>query len=331
MNTQSANEMLISEVTGYISELVPINVEEVKSRLSQVVAKYHVTKPQVDEVHPDLTEKISIFLASKKLEGAAESTLDGYGRDLRIFADKVKKRTDEISAADIRGHLAEFHHLKMTSISKKLSVLKSFFGWLTAEEFLQRDPTAKLKPPKKEKRIPKALSVEELEMLREACMTVRQRAFVEVLYATGCRLSEVSALNIEDINFQSMSFKVFGKGSKEREVFLSFKALHHLKKYLNSRTDDIPALFITLRKPFRRLSNRAIQREISIIAEQSEVKKKVSPHVLRHTFATLMLNNGADIVGVQHLLGHSDPSTTQGYAVLSDEKKREQHKKYLVL
>lgn len=331
MNTQTAGELLISEITGYISELVPIHVHEVKSQLSKIIAKYHVTKPESDEVHPDLVENIVLFLSSKKLEGAADNTLDGYSRDLRIFADSVKKRTSEITAADIRVHLAQFEHLKMSSVSKKLSVLKSFFGWLTAEEILQRDPSAKLKPPKQEKRMPKALSIEELEMLREACKTPRQRAFIEVMYATGCRLSEVSGLNISDVNFQSMSFKVIGKGNKEREVYLSFKAIYHLQKYLKTRTDEDHALFVTERKPYRRLSNRGIQREVSKIASQSGVKKKVHPHVLRHTFATLTLNNGADIVAVQHLLGHTSPETTMTYAVLSEEKKREQHKKYLVM
>lgn len=330
MNTKTAGELLISEVTGYLSELIPIHVDKVKSELSKIIIKYHVTKPEADEVHPDLLENIVLFLSSKKLEGLSENTLKSYQLDLKVFAENIKKPTSEITAADIRVYLAQFEHLKMSSVSKKLSVLKSFFGWLTAEEILLRDPTAKLKPPKQPKRMPKALSIEELEMLREACVTVRQRAFVEIMYATGCRLSEVSALNISDINFQSMSFKVFGKGSKEREVYLSFKALYHLQKYLKSRTDDDPALFITERKPYRRLSNRGIQREIAVIAELSGIKKTVSPHVLRHTFATLTLNNGADIVAVQHLLGHSDPSTTQGYAVLSDDKKREQHKKYLV-
>lgn len=331
MNTQTAGELLISEITGYISELVPIHVHEVKNRLSQIVVKYHVTKPESDEVHPDLLDNIKLFLASKKLEGFSKNSLESYTLDLSKFAEHVKKPTVEINSADIRVYLSQFPHLKMSSVSKKLSVLKSFFGWLTAEEILLRDPTAKLKPPKQEKRMPKALSIEELEMLREACKTVRQRAFVEVMYATGCRLSEVSALNISDINFQSMSFKVFGKGSKEREVYLSFKACHHLKRYLASRIDDDQALFVTERKPYRRLSNRGIQREIKLIAQNAGIKKNVSPHVLRHTFATLTLNNGADIVAVQHLLGHSDPSTTQGYAVLSDEKKREQHKKYLVM
>jgi integrase/recombinase XerD len=330
MNTGSAGEHLISEIVGYISELVPIDVETVRSRLSTIISPYHVHCVDSEEVHPDLHEKIKLFLSSKKIEGLSKTTLDGYKIELDIFADKVKKRADQISAADIRVFLAQFEHLKMSSISRKLSVLKSFFGWLTFEELLERDPTAKLKPPKKEKRLPKALKIEELEMLRESCKTVRQRAFLEVMYATGCRLSEVHDLNKSDINYQTMSCKVIGKGNKEREVYFSFKAMYHLRKYLMQRTDEDEALMVTERKPYRRLSKRGIQREIATIAKNAGLEKKCSPHTLRHTFATLLLNNGAELAGVQALLGHESPDTTLIYSQLSDEKKREQHKKFLV-
>ncbi|WP_269465573.1 site-specific tyrosine recombinase/integron integrase [Rummeliibacillus stabekisii] len=307
-----------------------MNVENTKNKLSTIFSKYHVTKVEQDEVHPDLTEKTVLFLSSKKLEGLSQVTLDSYKIELRIFSEHVKKRTDDITTSDVRVYLGKFEHLKLSSISRKLSVLKSFFSWLTAEEFILRDPTAKIKPPKKEKRLPKALTIEELEMLREFCKTNRQRAFLEVMYATGCRLSEIHNLNKSDINYQAMSCRVIGKGNKEREVYFSHKAMYHLKKYLTTRTDDCEALFITERKPCRRLSNRGIQREIGKIAEQAGLEKPVHPHVLRHTFATLTLNNGADIVAIQALLGHEDPSTTQIYAQLTEEKKHEQHKKYLV-
>lgn len=331
MMANTAGEQMLSEITAMLYELVPtINVEQIKSQLSSIFSQYHVTRIEQHEVHPDLHEKIQLFLSSKKLEGLSQITLDGYKLELKIFADKVKKKTDEITAADIRVFLAQFNHLKLSSISKKLSVLKSFFGWLASEEIIQRDPTAKLKPPKQEKRLPKALTIEELEMLREACKTIRQRALLEVLYATGCRLSEVYALNRSDINYQSLSCRVIGKGNKEREVYFSFKAMYHLRKYLMSRTDNEPALFITERKPYRRLSKRGIQREIAKIATDAGLEKKVSPHTLRHTFATLTLNNGAELAAVQALLGHEDPATTQIYAQLSNEKKREQHRKYLV-
>lgn len=327
----TAGEMLLSEVVGYISELVPINVEEVKNKLSGIFAKYWITKVEVDEVHPDLQEKARMFLASKKLEGLSKNTLASYKLELRIFSEYVKKRTEDIRTADIRYYLSQFPNLKMSSISRKLSVLKSFFGWMTAEEILQRDPTAKIKAPKKEKRLPKALTIEELEMMREACHTNRQRAFLEVMYATGCRLSEVSSLNKSDVNYQTASCRVVGKGNKEREVYFSPKAMYHLRKYLMSRVDNEDALFVTERKPYRRLSNRGIQREIKKIAIMAGIEKKVSPHTLRHTFATLTLNNGAEIAAVQALLGHESPATTQIYAQLTEEKKRETHKKYLVM
>lgn len=331
MNTAAAGELLISEVVGFISELVPVNVDETKAKLSSIITKYHVTKVEHDEVHPDLHEKIEMFLSGKRLEGLSEETLRGYNLELKTFADRVKKKTNEINAADLRVYLASFPGRKMSTIGKKLHVLRSFFSWLAGEELIDRNPTAKLKPPKTEKRMPKALTIEELEMLREACQTVRQRAFIEVLYASGCRLSEIHQLNITDINQQEKSCRVVGKGNKEREVYFSFKAMYHLNKYLNMRKDDCEALMVTERKPYRRLTKRGIQREIKKIASFAGLENKVSPHVMRHTFATLTLNNGAELVAVQELLGHSNPDTTLRYARITEERKREQHKKFLVM
>jgi integrase/recombinase XerD len=327
----NAGEQLLSEVTATIYEMFPfLDVEGTKGKLSSIITKYHVQSVEAEQTHPDIIEKIDLYLAAKKLDGLSPKTLKGYKLELKKFADTVKKKTIDVTSADIRVYLSKFEGLKMSSIGTKLCVLKSFFSWLAGEEIIQRDPTARLKAPKTEKRLPKALIIEELEMLREACNTVRQRAFVEVLYATGCRLSEVQALNKSNINYQSMSFRVIGKGNKEREVYLSFKALYHLKKYLKSRTDDNEALLVSQRKPHQRLSNRGIQREIAIIAKNAGLEKKVSPHVLRHTFATLTLNNGAELVAVQELLGHSSPETTLRYARITEERKHEQHRKFLV-
>ncbi|MDH6373520.1 integrase/recombinase XerD [Paenibacillus sp. PastF-3] len=327
----NVSEQLLSDVVAVIYESFPeLEVERTKSILSAVVARYHIQKIEEDEPHPDSDEKIKMFLSSKRLEGLSPLTLDGYALDLHIFFKHVRKRTDAVTAADIRAYLGQFDKLKMSTIGKKLSVLKSFFGWLTSEEILPRDPSAKLKTPKLEKRMPKALTIPELEMLREACKTVRQRAFIEVMYATGCRLSEVYGMDRDAINHQSMSCRVIGKGNKEREVYFSFKAMYHLMKYLKIRTDDCEALMVTERKPHRRLTKRGIQREISVIARSAGLQDKVSPHVLRHTFATLTLNNGAELVAVQELMGHSDPQTTLRYARITEDRKREQHKRYLV-
>lgn len=330
LSTQNSDELLVTEITNLISELVPINVEEVRRKVISVVNSYQIKRVVDDEVHPNLSDNINLFLSAKKLEGLSEKTLKNYRIHLNIFAQDVKKHIENITSADIRIHLSKFSHLKMSSLSHKLTILKSFFGWVSVEEIIQRDPTAKLKPPKTEKRLPKSLTIEELELLRESCKTTRQRAFLEVMYATGCRLSEVQRLNIKDINQQSMSCLVIGKGNKQREVYFSFKAQYHLRKYLNERSDNCEALFITERKPLRRLSARSIQTEFKKIASYCGLENKVHPHVMRHTFATLMLNNGAELVAIQELLGHSSSETTLRYARISEERKREQHKKYLV-
>jgi integrase/recombinase XerD len=328
---QAAGEQLLSQVTQSLYAACPgLDIPAMQAKLSEIISRYDIRRIETEQAHPDLQEKIDLFIAGKQLEGLSSITLENYRLHLRIFADTVKKKVEDVTTADIRVYLGRYQDQKISTISTKLSVLKSFFGWLTAEEILQRDPTTRIKPPKKEKRLPKALSIEELEMLREACRNSRQRALIEVLYATGCRLSEVQALNRQDIDYNTQSCRVIGKGNKEREVYFSFKAMYHLRKYLLSRTDQESAIIATERRPYRRLSGRGIQREIGIIAAAAGLQKKVSPHTLRHTFATLTLNNGADLVAVQELLGHENPATTQIYASISAERKREQHKKHLV-
>jgi len=329
--TENCSKQMVVQLVSEVMQMCPeVDQAQLQMKLAGIISLYDVRPSQLQGMHQDIQDKVKQFLSAKKLEGLSPLTLDDYKSELKIFGRNVSKPVEQISTGDIRSYLAEFPKLKTSSISKKLSVLKSFFGWLTAEEIIERDPTRKIKPPKKEQRLPKALTIEELEMLRESCNTYRERALLEVLYATAGRLSEIQGMNKEDINYQSMSALVIGKGNKQREVFFSFKAIYHLKKYLMTRLDDEPALFITERKPYRRLSSRSIQREIKKIAKRSGIKKNVHPHTLRHTFATLTLNNGADISSVQAILGHENPATTQIYAQVSAERKRDQYKRYLV-
>jgi len=327
----STAEILLEQIMCAINSLCPkVDKLQLQQTIIMILSQYDIKPALIPNGHPDLAAKIKLFLAGKRLEGLSPLTLDSYTLELRIFSEHVSKATDEVTTSDIRLYLGEFDYLKTSSISKKLSVLKSMFGWLAAEKIIPNDVTKQIKPPKKEQRTPKALTIEELEMIREACVTPRERAMIEVYYATGARLTEVQQLNRQDIDYQAMSVQVVGKGNKERTVYFSFKAMYHLQKYLKKRSDTVDALFVTVRKPYRRLSTKGIQREVKIIAGRSEVKKNVHPHIFRHTFATLMLNNGADLVAVQGLLGHVDPATTLIYSVLSDEKRKQSHKQYLV-
>jgi integrase/recombinase XerD len=324
-------EPLLTQLINEIGVAYPgADLLQLRVKVAAILAAYDIKPAKILISHPDIAEKVKLFLAAKRLEGLSPSTLAGYGIELRIFGSHFQKPVKEITTSDIRDFLSRFEGLKLSSLARKLSVLKSFFSWLADEEMIDKDPTRKIKPPKTEKRLPKALSIEELEMMREMCKTTRERAMVEVFYATGGRLSEIQQLDRQDIDWVEKSSKVLGKGNKEREVFLSVKASYHLKKYLSSREDDNSALFVTERKPHRRLSKRGIQREFKIIAARAGIKKRVHPHVMRHTMATLTLNNGADLVAVQELLGHVDPGTTQVYAQLSNERKKESHRRYLV-
>ncbi len=294
--------------------------------IRNIINFYDIQDKNCDEGR-DIKNKIWTFISAKKIEGLSKKTLKGYKIQLHKFASIVQKSVEDITTADIRNYLGESAELKASTISTKLSTLKSFFSWLTGEGIIPKDPTSQIKQPKKEKRLPKALSFEDLEIIRESCVTLRQRALTEVFYSTGCRLSELVGMNITDIDRANKQAKVIGKGNKERTVFFTWKALRCIDMYLKSRNDDCPALFVTSRKQYRRLGDRAVQKEVAKIAVKANLDKEVHPHIFRHTLATHLLENGADLVTVQQILGHEDPATTQIYATLTEQHKQQTFRK----
>jgi integrase/recombinase XerD len=211
---------LMNDLNTVISTIFPnVDMNVLPVRLEEILCNYEIQRKSHLKMEQDLPEKVELYLASKKIEGISSKTLKGYKNELGLFIKYCKKTTALINTADIRSFLASFESAKMSTIGQKLSVLKSFFGWMVKEEILLRDPTAKVNPPKIPKRLPKGLTIEELEIVRESCKTLRQRALLEVMYSSGCRLSEIASMDKDDINIQSMSLKVIGKGNKERVVF----------------------------------------------------------------------------------------------------------------
>lgn len=322
----------------------------------KILEKVHVALPGMDlqklrnildetlydyAIHPmekalvtqsDIWEKLLLFLASKKLDGLSDASLYNYRLELTKFSAFIQKKLEDITTMDIRMYLAKYakENLKIATMATKIATLKSFFNWLENEDYIHKSPTKKIKQPKAEKRLRKALTVEELEIVREACETLRERALVEFLYCTGCRLDEAVQLNRDSIDWQNLSVRVIGKGNKERKVYITPKGKHYLQKYLMSRLDDCEALFVTVRKTIKRLSDRSIERIISDIGKRTSLNKPIFPHLLRHTTATLMLDNGADLVTVQHILGHEDPATTQIYAEVTNERVQHEYRKHLI-
>lgn len=320
---------LQSDLQTIVTTLSPEILQDTLAlRLEEVLYRYHIEHRASQDLENDMQDKLELFLSSKRLEGLSEKTLKDYEMELRLFIQKNNKAVVQIQTPDIRTYLASLKNVQTSTLGKKLTVLKSFFGWMVREEILLRDPTAKIKTPKKKKRLPKGLSVEELALVRELCETKRERALVEVFYSTGCRLSELASMDKDRINMQDMSTTVIGKGNKERVVYLTWTAMYHLKSYLKSRDDDCDAVFITRRKPYRRMSNKTIQDEIDKIEQRANLKKKHTPHVMRHTLAQNMLDNGASLEEVQNILGHENIGTTQVYAQVSEERKQQAHKRY---
>jgi integrase/recombinase XerD len=326
-------EEIIIRVLDKASEtLNKDQVNELRNILSEVLQDYTVSHACMAlALTNNLSGMIRLYLASKKLDGLSLKTLKNYLLILDKFSNSIHVDAESITAMNVRMFLALYQKagIKNSTMATIIWTLKSFFSWLRKEEYISKDPMLKIATTKFEKRIRKALTQEELEMLRLACKTPRDKALVEFFYSTGCRLSEVTALNKSDINWNTDSCMVFGKGSKERQVFLNAKARVHLWRYLDYRKDDTEALFVSDRLPHERLKNRSVEEVFMKLGKRAGMGKRVHPHLLRHTTATSLLNNGASLAAVQKILGHEDCATTQIYAQLNNEEIQTTHKKHL--
>lgn len=277
-----------------------------------------------------LSEAWERYQQDKKIEGYSLLTLKTYRFQynllLRFFGDIDM---NEFSTEKLKDYLIQSgDHLKPSSLGHRVRCVKSLFRWSHEEGYILKNPAAKLKEPKLGKRIPKYLSELEIEHLREACQTTMENALFEFMYSTGCRIGEVVKLNREDIDFRFNSVIVLGKGDKEREVYFNTRCSIWLKRYLDERSDEDSCLFITVRRPKRRMSIDNLRYIIKRISSRAGIKKSIHPHQLRHSYATHMINNGAPIDVIQSLLGHEKSETTKIYAQLSGKLRKDLYSKY---
>ncbi len=319
-----------------LSKAVVFLTQDESIKLKNIIEEelYNYELKQIEKSivpYEGISEKVILFITAKKLEGLSKTTLKSYSHHLLRFSETIQKRIEDIDTMDIRRYLAQYSStgIKNTTFNTEISILRSFFSWLETEDYIVKSPMRKIKSTKKEKRIRKSLSPEELEMLRLGCSTQREKALVEFFYSTGCRLDEVYKLNRNDIDWNKETVNVIGKGNKERTVFLNAKAKVHLWKYLESRNDKNEALFVISRNPFTRLGHRGYQKIFNKLGKRVGIIKSVHPHLLRHTTATAAVNNGASIQSVQKILGHNNPATTQIYADLNIEEIQMNHRKYV--
>lgn len=272
------------------------------------------------------------YLEAKQAEGYSPKTIAAYRLQYRLLGTYLGNPTLEtITTAQLRGYLArDTDRLKPASLGHRIRSMHSLWKWLVEEEIVDVDPSRRIKEHALPPPIPKALSSEQLELLRDACKSPREHALVELFFATGARLNEVSQLNRADIRWDTRSVIVMGKGRKERECYFGHKASLWLSRYLASRQDTEDALFVTLRQPFRRAANHTLYGEVKRIARRIGLDSHVSPHVYRHSLATSLLDHGADVVIIQSLLGHAKPETTLRYLRLSGQRRRHEYDRYFM-
>lgn len=286
----------------------------------------------------ELLEKFINFLAVEK--GLARNTLDSYERDLRKYFYFMKtKRPDDIVPSDVSSFLTSLSStgIAAPSIARCLAALRGFHKYLVTDGLSSRDPTINLETPRGWKRLPKTLSSADVEALLKqpdpaTLIGLRDKAMLELLYATGLRVSELVGLKLNDINLERGFLVVMGKGSKERAVPLGETAIFFVQTYLDQgrsfllKEKDSDHLFISSKH--QGITRQMFWERIKHYTRKAGIERVVSPHTLRHSFATHLLDNGADLRAVQAMLGHSDISTTQIYTHVSRERLKKIHEKY---
>ncbi len=285
----------------------------------------------------DLINSFINYLVVEK--NYSDKTVKSYEDDLNSFALEINKNLLDITEEDIINYLKVLkdNKYKKTSVSRKISSLKSFYKYINFKKIKEGyNPTTYILYPKKDKKLPNFIEYNELEEMIQSSLEgknkERNNLIIELLYATGVRVSELVNIKLNDIDFNDQSIRVMGKGSKERIVYYGEYALNALNNYINGERketlNNIDSEWLFSNKKGDHLSTRMIELIIDKIMKNVSIKSKVSPHTLRHTFATHLLNSGCDIRVVQELLGHENLTTTEVYTHITNEELRNTYNKF---
>ncbi|MFN0604156.1 site-specific tyrosine recombinase/integron integrase [Facklamia hominis] len=324
-------QKLINEVVqgmlGYINNAQLQKLQQTLEHAlfdKEIIESYNVQ----EDTSEDLLES---FLSAKRIEGCSEKSLVYYRNTIQAMRDKVEKPVREIETDDLREYLTGYQKEKNSSkvtIDNIRRILSSFFSWLEDEDYIIKSPVRRIHRVKSATTIKETYSDENLETMRDSCTELRDLALIDILASTGMRIGELVLLNRKDINFEERECVVFGKGSKERMVYFDARTKIHLQEYLNSRTDDNPALFVSLKSPYNRMKIGGIEARLRGIGRNLGIEK-VHPHKFRRTLATMAIDKGMPIEQLQQLLGHKRIDTTLQYAMVKQSNVKIAHRKYI--
>lgn len=323
-------DLIKDVVQGMLPYLNNAQCEKLQEILQYTLARYELTENQNQENNSE-QNYVELFLSAKRIEGCSEKSLKYYKATIEMMIATVGKSVNHIGTDDIRRYLTEYQEKKKSSkvtIDNIRRILSSFFSWLEDEDYILKSPVRRIHKVKTGTNIKETYSDEMLELMRDNCTELRDLAMIDMLASTGMRVGEMVLLNRNDIDFNERECIVFGKGSKERVVYFDARTKIHLQNYLESRTDDNPALFVSLKSPYERLKIGGIETRLREFGKQLGLHK-VHPHKFRRTLATMAIDKGMPIEQLQQLLGHRKIDTTLQYAMVKQSNVKIAHRKYI--
>lgn len=322
-------KMLLRDLEAKLGDYIPANsVQRILESADEVLIDYEITCSNSDSYDIESKDLLNYFLDAKQVDGCTQNTINHYEYVLTRLLAEVNVPFSRMTVYHIRTFARNESErgISPATLASDRHVYSSFFGWLTAEGLIKENPVRNLPPVKVPKLLKIPYSDVELIKISEAATKLRDRAIVEFLHATGCRIEETCRLNREDIDFVNKKIVVFGKGSKERTVFLNDIAALFLQRYFDSRTDDNPAIFVGRGKG--RLNPGNVRKALKKIEMISGVEN-VHPHRFRRTLATELIKKGMPIQEVQKILGHEKIETTMRYVYIDEGTVANSYRKYM--
>ena len=271
------------------------------------------------------------FLSAKRVEGCSEKTIGYYRSTIQNMLTDIQKPVKHVTTDDLRAYLSVYQQRRGASkvtIDNVRRILSSFFAWLEDEDHVLKSPVRRIRKIRTAQTVKETYSDESLELMRDHAPCLRDLAMIDLLSSTGMRVGELVHLNISDIDFENRECVVLGKGSKERPVYFDARTKIHLQNYIASRTDNDPALFVTLIRPHKRLQVSGVEIRMRELGRKLDIDK-VHPHKFRRTLATRAIDKGMPIEQVQKLLGHAKIDTTMQYAMVNQSNVKNSHRKYI--
>ena len=314
---------IINEMSEYLSIAQLKKLQEVMLKSFSEIDAKKKTLPN--------SEYLLLFLDAKRIEGCSERTLHYYKTTIEKMFQSISTPIRKISTEELRAYLVKYQSINncgKVTVDNIRRNISSFFSWLEEENYILKSPVRRIHKIKSKTPVKETITDENIEKLRDGCVEVRDLAIIDLLYSTGIRVGELVNLDIEDINFEERECIVYGKGDKERKVYFDARTKIHLQMYLQSRSDDNRALFVTLDKPHARLKISGVEIRLRKLGRKLNMER-IHPHKFRRTMATRAIDKGMPIEQVQKLLGHQQIDTTMQYAMVNQTNVKMSHRKFI--